>query len=231
RTFLKKRQHLTLSRPKRSAEVAPAPGAKDLEHDRNLFEKLRVLRKGMADARGVPPYVIFGDASLQQMAYYLPQSRDSFSRISGVGTAKLAEFSAEFLAVIRRHTHEHGLTERSIPQRRREKARSVRRAGSTYEETKQLFSLGLSIGEVAERRGLAESTIIGHLEGLVEAGEELDLKHLMPPAERFEAIKAAFRDSGGLNLAPVRDILGEEFSYRELRFARLLLLDGRSKSS
>ena len=61
-----------------------------------------------------------------------------------------------------------------------------------------MFSLGLSVGEVAERRGLAESTIVGHLEGLVEAGEELDLEHLMPPAERFGTIKAAFQDSGGL---------------------------------
>ena len=231
RTFLKERQQLTLSRPKRSAEVAVAPNAKDLDYDRSLFEKLRVLRKGLADARGVPPYVIFGDASLQQMAYYLPQSRDGFSRISGVGTAKLAEFSDEFLAAIRRHAREHGLTERSIPQRRRERTRSVRRAGSTYEETKQLFSQGLSIGEVAERRGMAESTIVGHLEGLVEAGEELDLEHLMPPAERFETIRAAFQDSGGLSLAPVREILGEEYSYRELRLARILLLDGRSKSS
>ena len=243
RKFLDKREDLTLTRPIHSAEVAATPGAKDLAYDPGLFEKLRVLRKGLADAKGVPPYMIFGDAALQQMAYYIPMDRDGFSRISGVGTVKLTEFSDDFLAVIGSHAREHGLPERSIPARRRERARSVRRAGpthdgtsarrarSTYNETQRLLIQGLSTGEVAERRGLAESTIMGHLEDLVAAGEELDLEHLMLPSERFETIKAAFLDSGGLNLAPVREILGEQYSYPELRLARIYLQNDRSISS
>ncbi|MCK4554719.1 helix-turn-helix domain-containing protein, partial [Candidatus Parcubacteria bacterium] len=62
-----------------------------------------------------------------------------------------------------------------------------------------------------------------HLEKLIAAGEKLDINYLKPPAERFEKIKNGFQESGGLNLSPVREILGEEYSYDELRLARMFL--------
>jgi len=230
-TFLEQRDSLTLTRPKRSAEVRAAPRASEFDYDLELFEKLRVLRKAMADARGVPPYVIFGDASLHQMAYYLPQSRDDFSRMSGVGETKLAQLSDDFLGVIRSHTAEQRLMPRAMPVRRRERSRSSRSSGSTYRETKRLIEQGLSIGEVAERRGLAEPTVVGHLEGLARAGEELDLERLALPPDRFEAIRAAFQETGGPELAPVRAVLGDDYSYEEIRLARMFLEQGRAKSS
>ena len=219
RTFLKRRHNLVLTKPTRSAEVAPARDATALAYGQTLFERLRALRRSIADARGVPSFVIFGDVALQQMAFYLPQSHESFSRISGVGAAKLAQFSEEFLEVIR----QHGLPERSIPPRRRERNRTVRFAGSTYDETKKLLLQKLPISEIAERRELAVGTIISHLEQLAMAGEELDLGHLMPPAERFAKIKEAFENSGSLTLAPVRESLGEEYSYEELGLVRVCL--------
>ena len=230
-TFLERRDSLTLTRPERSAEVRAAPRASEFDYDLELFEKLRVLRKSMADARRVPPYVIFGDASLHQMAYYLPQSRDDFSRMSGVGETKLAQLGDDFLGVIRSHTAEQRLTPRAMPVRRRERSRSSRSSGSTYRETKRLIEQGLSIGEVAEQRGLSETTIVGHLEGLAAAGEELDLERLALPPDRFEAIRAAFQETGGPELAPVRAVLGDDYSYEEIRLARMFLEQGRAKSS
>ena len=72
----------------------------DLNYDRGLFEKLRGLRKKIADRKGVPPFVIFPDAALYEMAYYFPKDRENFSKIFGVGTKKLEEFSGEFTKVI-----------------------------------------------------------------------------------------------------------------------------------
>ena len=213
---------------KNQEQVVPAGDAMALGYDRALFEKLRALRKRIADARIVPPYMIFGDATLQQMALYLPQSRESFSRISGVGTAKLEQFSEEFLAVIRDHARENGQKERKIPPRRRERDRTARRSGSTYDKTKPLLLQKLPISEVAERRGLTVDTVINHLAQLVTAGEEIDIGYLMPPEERLAKIKAAFQQSGDLILlAPVRDLLGEEYSYEELRLVRIRLRQKR----
>ena len=114
RTFLKQRDKLTLARPKRTVEIVAARGDTNLEYGRGLFEKLRALRKRMADERSVPPYVVFSDATLQQMAYYSPQGRESFGRISGVGAAKLEQYSEEFLTVIMNYAEENGLSERPI---------------------------------------------------------------------------------------------------------------------
>ncbi len=222
--FLRQRQKLTLTRPKPRPEAVSARDEPDREYDQTLFERLRALRKRMADERGVPPYVVFGDKALQHMAFHLPQSRDSFSRIPGVGAAKLEQFCEEFLAVIRGYSLENGLTERNIPPRLGERSRAVKRGGSTYEETKKLVLQKLPVSEIAERRGIAEHTIVSHIERLVTAGEELDIDYLMPPAQRLEKIRAAFQKAGSLTfLTPVRESLGEDYSYDELGLVRIYL--------
>lgn len=98
-----------------------------------------------------------------------------------------------------------------------------RKCVSTYQETKMLVWQKLSIKEIAKRRGLTEDTIISHLEKLVACREEIDLEYLQPSEERFEKIRLTFQQTGDLKLSPVKEILGEDFSYREIRLARLFL--------
>ena len=234
RALLKRRESLTLLMPKReksaptksnhvSDHASTYDGMTEVEYDEALFARLRILRKRLADERGVPAYIVFGDEPLQRMAYYFPQSLESFASINGVGSEKLARFGEEFLAVIRQHVRENGLKERPIPVRRVQRDRVTQRRDSTYEETKRLFLQKLPIHEIAQRRGLTEVTIIGHLEHLVEDGDNLDIGYLMPPAQRITKIMAAFQSSAGLHLSPVRDLLGEEYSYDEIRLVRTFL--------
>ena len=77
--FLKSHEALTLARPKREERKVSAADRSALDFDRGLFEELRGLRRRLAAERRVPPYMIFSDVALQQMAYYFPQSRGSFS--------------------------------------------------------------------------------------------------------------------------------------------------------
>ena len=79
---------------------AAAPRAGEITCDEALFERLRTLRKSLADERGVPPYIIFSDVGLRQMARFYPATDPEFLRISGVGERKLAEFGKVFLAEI-----------------------------------------------------------------------------------------------------------------------------------
>ena len=82
----------------------------------------------------------------------------------------------------------------------------------------------LSISEIAKRRGLSEGTIINHLTYLVTTGDEVNIGYLMPPAERLARIRGAFQKAGSFQfLAPVRDLLGEDYSYDEIRLVRLYL--------
>ena len=223
-TFLRQREKLTLTRPRLSElECTPVSDATVAKYDRGLFERLGDLRTRLASQRGVPAFVIFYDATLQQMALHYPQSLDSFSRIPGVGAAKLEQYSEEFLTAIREYIRENGLEERNSPPVQWERSRLTPRAGSTYDKTKGLLLRKLPIGEIAELRGLTEATIINHLEVLATAGEQLDIGYLMPPDERVAKIEAAFQDSGILPLAPIRESLGEEYSYEELRLVRIRL--------
>lgn len=99
RAALKSRQKIELTR----AIASPRPArlrTGEIACDEALFEKLRQLRKRLADERGVPPYIIFSDVSLRQMARYYPQRDAEFSRISGVGEKKLREFGPAFLAEV-----------------------------------------------------------------------------------------------------------------------------------
>ncbi len=95
-------------------------------------------------------------------------------------------------------------------------------ADSIYEETRQLVEQGLSLDEVARRRGRPISTIVVHLEGLLQERNDIDLRPLLPP-ERFEKIRAAFEHTGGTLISPIKDILGDEYSYEESRVVNLYL--------
>jgi ATP-dependent DNA helicase RecQ len=104
RPLLRGEEQLILAKPRpRVAPEKKAPRKKvgELDYDRELFENLRALRKRLADEAGVPPYVIFGDATLAEMAAYLPEDRQALLDINGVGKLKLRRYGDEFLEEIR----------------------------------------------------------------------------------------------------------------------------------
>lgn len=84
------------------------------DYHQALFEQLRTLRKSIADEKRVPPFIIFGDVSLREMAFYLPQSSESFSFITGVGRVKLAQYGEDFLNVIRDFAQNGNLEDRLV---------------------------------------------------------------------------------------------------------------------
>jgi ATP-dependent DNA helicase RecQ len=72
--------------------------------DKSLFEALRTLRKQLADEHGLPPYVIFHDATLRELAERRPATLDEFARIRGIGEAKLARYGTRFIDTIRQYS-------------------------------------------------------------------------------------------------------------------------------
>jgi ATP-dependent DNA helicase RecQ len=82
--------------------------------DKGLFEDLRQLRRTLADGRGVPPYIIFGDATLRELARLRPTSPAGFATVRGVGQKKLEDLGPVFLERIRAYCDAHGLERREI---------------------------------------------------------------------------------------------------------------------
>jgi hypothetical protein len=184
-----------------------------IDYNQAIFEELRSVRMQEAKRIGVPPYVIFGDRTLKEIAARLPQTDEDFARISGVGEEKLAQYGEVFMAVTRRSASERG---------EQSDIRSSR-VGSTHETTKNYLRLKMTIDQIAAKRGLAPGTIVNHIEKIADSDPQLDISYLKPAPERLAKIAAAFKATDGKALSPVRELLGDDYSFDELRLARMFL--------
>ena len=153
--FLKNREEIYLPKPKANGKASQPGAAAEAGYDQELFEQLRRLRKNLADEKGVPPFVVFGDLALRQMALYLPQSAENFAKISGVGAEKLKQYGEIFTEVIQAYARENHLSEKDIPVKRTAAPRRLSHLGPTYQETKKLLRQKMSIEQIASLRGLS----------------------------------------------------------------------------
>ncbi len=229
---------MEILRKQRSVEVAAAPvrqqktgssSAAEVDltlEEMGLFQHLRRLRKELADDLNVAPFVVFPDSSLRAMAQQRPQSEEHFAHIPGVGSRKLEAFYAPFTRAIRDYCEEHnlvmGLVQIKPERERKQSAAAPISAGpSTRMVTLDLYKAGRSIEEIATERNLKASTIISHLAELIELGEDIDVEKLLQ-AGHYDVIVDAIEQVSGEVLRPIKDFLGDEYSYEEIRLVRAL---------
>lgn len=106
KAILKGEEPLELAMPRISAisKIAHNPQRQSIaNYDKDLFARLRFLRKQIADKENIPPYIVFNDATLQEMAQYMPTSNIEMLQINGVGSIKLERFGQPFMALIQEH--------------------------------------------------------------------------------------------------------------------------------
>jgi len=191
---------------------------RDEEYDRILFDCLRILRKTIADQEEVPPYVIFHDTSLKEMSIYYPQSLQDFRKISGVGEQKLQKYGEIFLKEIGDYCKQYNIQPKPIshkdPEPRLKQLKTL-----TTQATLELYRQDLTIEEIAQKRGLTITTIVSHLEKLILEGEDISIDSFVAP-ERQLHIKHALEEQGAEFLNPVKEKLGEGYSYEEIRLVR-----------
>lgn len=106
RPVLKSQQQITLAVPRLVIDKTKPTKTDKRYYDRALFAKLKHLRKSIAEQDDVPPFVVFSDASLADMAEQLPQSDNQFLAISGVGNTKLERYGERFIALISEHLNQ-----------------------------------------------------------------------------------------------------------------------------
>ena len=173
--------------------------------DEPLFEALRECRTELANEQGVPPYVIFSDASLIEMAKKRPQTEDTFRYISGVGDMKLKHYGETFMAVI---------SEYPLPEILKNNF------SDTINETLSLYNDGVDVDAIAEKRSLSISTIYGHLADVIDAGMlsaadvlDIDDEDITLIEQTAEFLKSKEENA----FKPLFDELEGEFSYGVLR--------------
>jgi ATP-dependent DNA helicase RecQ len=205
-----------------SASAAAVAKAGDIPCDEGLFAELRTLRKELATARDVPPYVVFSDVSLRHMARAYPITDSALLQIPGVGEKKLTDFGTPILGTIStwlatnpRQTFPE-LCPAIGPARKMQAEGAL---NGTALDTLERFRGGRSVEEIANDRGLSAITIENHLACAVENGEPLDRRTFFSVSEE-DVMRAAFSGHEELALKPVFEKLEGRISYGKLRLFR-----------
>ena len=188
--------------------------------DAGLFEELRTLRLELAREREVPPYVIFGDSALRDMARLRPTDVEGFLNVRGVGEKKCEDFGEMFIEAIVTYCEEHEVETdiaSATPAPVRSPARSREAPSGSSLKVFPMFEAGVSIAEVVERTGRALSTVQGYL------GEYLRSRKITDPSPWVDAATAArvltaIEEIGSSDrLTPIFEHLGGTVNYETLR--------------
>lgn len=199
----------------------------DVENNYNeeLFELLRVKRKELADADDVPPYAIFPDTTLIEMAYYFPQNKDALEALYGVGKVKKEKFGDSFIGIIKTFTAEHDIMERQQSLQKKIKKTT---ATEKHQIVAEAFNGGETIKLLAEEHGVKEVTILTHLKKYLDEGNDLRLDGLLQASSlsdrQRDQVMNAMDKKSPLMLRPVYDLLNKQIGYDELRIMQLFYM-------
>ena len=215
---LKERRKITLTKPVTTPE-RQEHRVGEISCDEVLFDRLRQLRKRLADERDVPAYIVFSDVALRQMARNYPASERDFARINGVGEKKLREFGDIFLGEIAAHLQTNARQIFADDSFAVPVAPSRSSLGDSARETLRRFRAGLTVEQIARERGVTTGTILGHIAEGIERGEPVELERFFTATEK-QNVAAAFDRNGFGNLTAVFDSLGGAIDYGRLRIYR-----------
>jgi ATP-dependent DNA helicase RecQ len=187
--------------------------------DAGLFEALRVLRRTIAVERAVPPYVVFSDATLRELARLRPSTQQRMRSVYGVGETKLRDFGDRFLELIRSYSSGHGL---SLDQVSTPAPRTPPPAGTERSRPAvvglafALFRSGASIEDAMQQLSRARSTVFQYLCDYIRAERPPSVADWVPD-DLYQRIAAAAREVGTQRLKPIFLALGEKVDYDTIR--------------
>ena len=239
-----KAERPTRASKKAAAEAAMAGGGTP---EARMFERLRTLRKQIADETGVPPYVVFSDATLQEMAQEQPTSRVAMLSISGVGMKKFETYGEAFIKLILEHgearppaadapnvppfngaySDDFAPAPRPTAQKEAAQKAADRDLNAPEQQSLDLHRQGLSPEQIAEQRALSPNTVRGHLERAYAKGHELRLHEFLSDSQLAEIATARAQLGGEPLLRDLFDHLREKYDYFQLRLAGIQAQRGR----
>lgn len=169
--------------------------------DEPLWEALRALRMQLAEEAGVPPYVIFHDATLQEMVKKRPLATADMRYISGVGEQKIKRYGKQFLAEIAKYPLAELLNNR---------------LSTTVNETLLIYQQGTSIEQISVQRDVKVNTIYSHLADAIEIGL-LDVKDVLDledsEYQEITMMIESLEDESKGRIKPIYEALDEEYEY------------------
>jgi ATP-dependent DNA helicase RecQ len=198
-------------------------GARTAAVDEELFSILKDLRKKISKQKDVPPFVIFQDPSLEDMAIQYPITIDELQNISGVGAGKAQRYGEEFIEIIKKYVEEKEII-RPLDM----VVKSVVNKSGIKVYIIQSIDVKRPLEDIAEAKGLDMAELISEIEAIVNSGTRINLDYYINSTideERQRDIYAYFREEAESDsLEDAIKELGNEFEEEEIRLMRIKFL-------
>ncbi|MFZ2340064.1 MAG: DNA helicase RecQ [Bacteroidales bacterium] len=206
-----------------TSEEENAFGAKTTAVDEELFSILKDLRKKISKLKNVPPFVIFQDPSLEDMAIQYPVNLDELQNISGVGAGKAQRYGSEFVELIKKYVEEKEIL-RPLDM----VVKSVVNKSGIKVYIIQSIDMKRPLEDIAEAKGLEMNELISEIESIVNYGTRINLDYyinMVIDEERQHDIYSYFREEAQSDsLEEAIAELGSEFEEEEIRLMRIKFL-------
>ncbi|MBU4121367.1 MAG: HRDC domain-containing protein, partial [Proteobacteria bacterium] len=195
--------------------------------DSGLFETLRKKRKELADQANLPPYAIFHDRTLREMALYYPRTRESLSALYGIGTRKLEKYADAFLDIIREHCQTHQIPEQQKPAPMASPAPTppADSGKRRYLVIGERFNQGRTIEQLAGDFNIRRDTVLSHLYQCLWENHPLRQNDFLMNSslteDQRQSVLSSFARLGTELLRPVFEDLNGTIPYEELKLLRL----------
>ncbi len=191
--------------------------------DPELFSMLKDLRKKVAKKHNLPPYVIFQDVSLEQMATMYPIDLQELQNIQGVGAGKAKRYGKEFCELIKRHCEENDI------QRLEElRVRTVPKKSMLKVNIIQSIDRQLALDDLADAKGLDFGELLDEIEAIVYSGTKLNIDYFIDDYvgddDKVDDIYEYFMESETDDLDVALDELGDDYTEEEIRLVRIKFL-------
>jgi ATP-dependent DNA helicase RecQ len=198
-------------------------GARTAAVDEELFSILKDLRKKISKVKEVPPFVIFQDPSLEDMAIQYPITIDELQNISGVGAGKAQRYGKEFVEIIKRYVEEKEII-RPLDM----VVKSVVNKSGIKVYIIQSIDMKRSLEDIAEAKGMEMGELLSEIEAIVNSGTRINLDYYINSIideERQHDIYSYYREEAESDsLADAIKELGNDFEEEEIRLMRIKFL-------
>ncbi|AKL94855.1 ATP-dependent DNA helicase RecQ [Clostridium aceticum] len=185
------------------------------DYDEELLSLLKELRHTIAGEHNLPPFMIFHDRTLKEMASCFPQSQEAFLKISGVGMKKFENYGEKFLELIKDYCIRKKI-DASLQEDKSHKSNEETEY-SRYQLTYNCYLEGLSLEEIASKRDFKPATILQHLVRCQQEGLEIDWRRFMDDPAKEEAVIEVVKKIGAQKLKPIKEALPQDISYEDIR--------------
>jgi hypothetical protein len=190
-----------------------------------LYLALKSWRESKAEELDVPIYMVFPQKAFYDLLLKLPTTMADLKGVKGFGDKKLKHFGAEIIDIIADYCEDNGMAyeksyeiEYSV---KKDKKKKIAEKVDTKRTSLELFKEGLSVEQIASKRGIVASTVEGHLSHFVVSGE-LDIYHIMN-SDKVSKIVSYFENHSEQGLADAKNTLGDDCSYGEIRMVKAYL--------